>query len=294
MAFQGMTATRYKQVGSELDVRIVWPQGSVEKIQDVKTIRITSPLGYTVALSDIADFEYEIGPESINRNDQSRVVTVTGQLSGTRTLNEVNMDIKEKIDSYEVPSGYSIEFGGEQKEMVEAFSDLALALILGVVLVYMIMASQFESLRYPFIILMTIPLSIIGVVLALFISDMPLSMPAIIGIVVLAGIVVNNGIVLVDYINVLRREEGYRIREAILTASPTRLRPIMMTMLTTILALVPMALGIGEGSELLAPLAVAVIGGLLFSTLLTLIIVPVFYSVMSRMKKEEREAAKNA
>lgn len=294
LAFQGMTATRYKDQGKEYDVKIVWPEGRVERIQDVKTIRIASPMGYTVALGDIADFVYEVGPKSISRSDQSRVVTITGQLSGTRTLNEVNVEIQEKIDQYKVPNGYSIKFGGEQKEMVDAFGNLALALILGVVLVYMIMASQFESLRYPFIILITVPLSMIGVILGLFIANVPLSMPSIIGVIVLAGIVVNNGIVLVDYINTLRREEGASIRNAIIKAAPTRLRPILMTMLTTILALVPMALGIGEGAELMAPLAVAVIGGLLFSTILTLTVVPVFYSLMSRMKKEERLASLNA
>jgi HAE1 family hydrophobic/amphiphilic exporter-1 len=294
LAFQGMTATRYKEAGKEYDVNIVWPEGSVEKIQDIQTIRIASPMGYTIALGDIADFTYETGPQSVSRNDQSRVVTVTGQLSGSRTLNEVNVDIQTQVDQYELPNGYSISFGGEQEEMVDAFGNLALALLLGVVLVYMIMASQFESLQYPFIILITLPLSMIGVVLGLFIANVPLSMPAIIGVIVLAGIVVNNGIVLVDYINTLRKEEGYSIRKAIINAAPTRLRPIMMTMLTTILALVPMALGIGEGSELMAPLAVSVIGGLLFSTILTLIAVPVFYSLMAGMKKQERVAALDA
>ncbi|MFP4016987.1 MAG: efflux RND transporter permease subunit, partial [Halanaerobiales bacterium] len=185
----------------------------------------------------------------------------------------------------ERPDGYQIEYGGEAQEMEESFGSLQYAFLLAVILVYMVMAAQFESLVHPFIVMFTVPMAAIGVMAGLFLTGHNFSVVSIIGVVMLAGIVVNNAIVLVDYINTLRGR-GKSIREALLEAGPVRLRPILMTTLTTILALFPLALGIGEGSEIQAPMAVVVIGGLAVSTLLTLYLVPVLYSLISGVRKK--------
>ena len=193
--------------------------------------------------------------------------------------------MEKALENYKLPDGYTISFGGESEQMKEAFSSLLLALILSIALVYMVMASQFESLLSPFIIMFTVPLAFIGALIALYLFNVSISIPAMIGFVVLTGIIVNNGIVLVDLINRLK-SEGKSTYDAILIAGPTRLQPILMTALTTILGLLPMALGIGEGAELQLPLAVTVCGGLIFATALTLIVVPVVYSSLDNIKNK--------
>ncbi|MFY9217269.1 MAG: efflux RND transporter permease subunit, partial [Tepidanaerobacteraceae bacterium] len=196
--------------------------------------------------------------------------------------------------------GYSIKMGGEQEQMMESFRELILVFLLAVVLVYMVMAAQFESLKHPFVIMFTVPLALIGVVFALLLSGHNISLISLIGVVMLAGIVVNNAIVLIDYVNQLR-QRGMSRYEAIITAGPARLRPILMTTLTTVLGLVPLSLGIGEGGELGAPMGVTVIGGLTFSTLLTLIVIPVVYTIfedwgdiLARFKKRIRQKSADA
>jgi len=186
-----------------------------------------------------------------------------------------------------LPDGISLEFGGQNQEMVEAFSELGMALLLGVVLVFMIMASQFESLMQPFAILFSLPMALIGVVLALLLGNTPLNVIGFVGIIMLAGIAVNNGIVLIDYINILR-QQGIPRNQAIVEAGKIRLRPILMTTLTTILGLVPMAIARGEGAELQRPLALVVIGGLTTSTFLTLYVVPVVYSILDGISRRVR------
>ena len=195
-----------------------------------------------------------------------------------RDLNSVTSDIEAKLTAYDLPEGYSYSLGGENEEMIDAFTQLAQALGLAIILIYMVMAAQFESLIYPFIIMFTIPLAFSGGALGLFLTGRSLGVTALIGVIILSGIVVNNGIVLIDYINVLRKE-GKGRREAILTAGPIRLRPILMTTLTTVIGLIPITLGIGEGAELMAPLGTVVIGGLTLSTVLTLVLVPVIYII---------------
>jgi HAE1 family hydrophobic/amphiphilic exporter-1 len=190
--------------------------------------------------------------------------------------------------------------GGEQEQMMESFMEMVLMFLLAVVLVYMVMAAQFESLKHPFVIMFTVPLALIGVVFALLLSGHNISLISLIGVVMLAGIVVNNAIVLIDYVNQLR-QRGMSRYEAIITAGPARLRPILMTTLTTVLGLVPLSLGIGEGGELGAPMGVTVIGGLTFSTLLTLIVIPVVYTIfedwgdiLARFKKRIRQKSADA
>lgn len=286
----GMTVTRFKEKGEEIDVIIRPLYDSTDSIKEYEQIEIITPMGSHIPLSQIADISIKKGPVQIVRENQERVVTVTGQIIN-RDLRSITTDIESKLKDYDLPDGYTFSFGGENKEMNDAFIQLGYALALAIVLIYMVMAAQFESLIHPFTIMFTVPLAFSGGAFALFISGRSLGVTALIGVIILAGIVVNNGIVLIDYINVLRKE-GKDRREAIITAGPIRLRPILMTTLTTILGLVPLALGIGEGSELMAPMATVVIGGLTLSTVLTLILIPVIYTLFDdlgvKMKKQVR------
>lgn len=283
-AVEGQVASRYRVGGDEIDIRVTLKKEEWKGIDSLLSLTVPSPLGYRVPLSEVARIVVEEGPEEINRADQVRVVTVTSGIFG-RDLRSVMKDIQARVAEYPLPSGYEIEYGGENEEMVESFKDLGLALVLAVILVYMIMASQFESLVYPFIIMFSVPFALTGAIGGLVITGRTFNVPAFIGIIMLSGIVVNNAIVLVDYINTLR-SRGYERNEAILKAGPVRLRPILMTALTTILGLLPMALGLGEGSEAQAPLATAVIGGLAFSTVLTLVVIPVMYTLIDDFGKK--------
>jgi hydrophobic/amphiphilic exporter-1 (mainly G- bacteria), HAE1 family len=289
----GQVATRYRLAGDEIDVLVQLEPETMETVEDLKWMPVVTPLGSTIPLNDIASFRYEQGPVSIAREDQSRVVDVRVGVFG-RDLGSVNADVAAQMNEINLPRGYTIEYGGQNQEMWDAFGDLFFAFGLAIVLVYMVMASQFESLVYPLTIMFSVPFALVGVVGSLVITGRTINIPSVIGIIMLAGIVVNNAIVLVDYINQLR-DQGEERLSAIITAGGTRLRPILMTTLTTVLGLFPMSLGFGDGSELLAPLATVVIGGLLFSTLLTLFFIPVLYSLLDDAGKRlfglERKAA---
>lgn len=279
-AISGTTATRYEIGGEEYDIRIKLDREDIDNVDQVKNLLLPSPGGACVPLARVAEFTVEKGPKEILRENQTRYARVTADLYNTdlRTvMPQIQARIKENI---ELPEGYRLEYGGDFQDMQESFVDLFFAFLLAIVLVYMVMASQFESLLHPFVVMFTVPLAIIGVILGLVITGYKLSVVSIMGVIMLAGIVVNNAIVLVDYINTLRNR-GLGLREAILEAGPVRLRPIMMTALTTILGLAPLALGIGEGAEIQAPMAVVVIGGLAIATLLTLYVVPVIYSLLT-------------
>jgi len=277
-ALGGQVITRLQQGGQEIDVRLQVPEELRKSVATLQSLEVASPAGLRVPLGEVTEFTPALGAVTIDRHDQVRSASVTAQLSG-RPLGDVVADIRRELDRLALPEGYSVEFAGEQQQMAESFASLALALLLAILLVYMIMAAQFESLLHPFIIMFALPSTFVGVVLALAVTGRTLNVPALIGVIMLAGIVVNNAIVLVDYINQLRAR-GYSCREAILLAGPVRLRPILMTTLTTVLGMMPMALGRGAGAETQAPLATAVIGGLSVSTLLTLVVVPVIYSLL--------------
>lgn len=285
-AVDGRIATTSKIEGSEIDIKVQYPEEKRKTLEQLKAVSLLTPMGVRVPLMDIASIEIQKGPVSISRANQERFVTVTGDVFG-RSAGDVNKELKNKLKSYNLTDAYSIKFTGEDEQMVEAFADLTLALVLAVLLVYMVMAIQFESLVHPLTIMFSVPVAYSGSIIGLAITGNPLSVPAFIGVIMLAGIVVNNAIVLVDYINTLR-ERGYGREEAILKAGPTRLRPILMTTLTTILAMIPLALGIGEGAEAMAPMAIVVIFGLTTSTLLTLLIVPVVYCMFDRLSKKDR------
>jgi len=277
-AISGMTATKYKVGGDEIDVVIRAEKELVDNTSKLRSLIIPSPTGAFITLGDVAEIENATGPVSINRQDQSRIVTVTAQVVG-RDVGSVNREIQEKLGNLILPDGYNVTMGGEQQEMMEAFQDLFLAFVLAILLVYMVMAAQFESLVQPFVIMFSVPLASIGIVLSLLLTGRSINIVSFMGVIMLAGIVVNNAIVLIDFINQLR-QRGMSRFEAILKAGPQRLRPILMTTLTTVLGLIPMALGLGEGGELGAPLATVVIGGLTVSTLLTLVVVPVIYTIV--------------
>lgn len=282
-AIDGTVATRYRTGGEEVDIRILLAKkGEEVSVEDLKRLTISSPYGVKVPLGQVANLTPATGPHTINHLDQSRLVTVSAQIAG-RPLSAVIKEVREKISSLTLPSGYSVEFGGEQEMMAETFADLALALALAVVLVYLVMMAQFESALFPFIVMFSVPVTLIGVVFSLLVTGRTFSVSAFIGAIILVGIVVKNAIVLIDYVNKLR-ERGLSREEALLTAGPVRLRPILMTALTAILAMFPMTLALGEGSEGQAPLATVVVGGLAFSTLITLVLVPVVYTILDDLK----------
>lgn len=261
----------------------------------LEMLPIPTPTGSNVPLSEIADIRIEKGPITIMRENQTRVLTVSGSVIG-RDIQSVSKEIEGLLKEYEMPSGYSYTFGGETEQIQETFTDLAMVLLVAIILVYMIIAAQFESLIQPLSIMFSVPLALSGGFIGLFITGLPLNVIGIIGLIILVGIVVNNAIVLVDYIN-NRRSRGEERNVAIMKAGPIRIRPIMMTALTTILGLVPMSLGIGEGAELSQSMGIVVIGGLSLSTVLTLVVVPVMYTIFddiseffkSKFKKNKNE-----
>lgn len=281
-ALEGVRASSFDLEGDRIDITLLMDQRVRRSVEQMQQILIPTSMGGVVPLGQLASVEFGTSPAQIQRINQVRTVSVTSQILG-RDLQSVTNDIQLELDAFPMPPGYSYRITGEQEDMAEAFSSLGLALLLSVVLVYMIMASQFESLLYPFIIMFSIPFAFTGGFIGLFLTGQALSVPALIGMIMLAGIVVNNAIVLVDYINQLRQQQMERT-EALHEAVSVRIRPILMTALTTILALIPLAIGLGEGAETMIPMAVVVIGGLLMSTVLTLVFIPVLYSIMDDLR----------
>jgi len=281
VALRGYPASKFKKKEEEqdIDIKVRLRPRDRANLSNLRRLLIRSPLNIMVALQDVAYLVSGTGPTEIKRIDQERSILATANILN-RPLKDIFKDVERSIEEvslqFEDSKDYSIELGGEQKKMKESFASLAFALILAIVLVYMIMASEFESLWQPFIIMFCVPLSIVGVTASLYITKTPLSVVAYLGIIMLGGIVVNNGIVLIDFINNLRKQ-GLSPKEASIQATQARLRPILMTSLTTILGMLPLALAAGEGSELRSPLARTVIGGLLSSTFLTLIFIPIMY-----------------
>ena len=252
-------------------------------LRELRNMHIEGSDGAILTLGDIAELNIIEGPREILRENQRRVGRITGYLTEGRILSESIADIRATIHAMAVPSGYRIEIGGEERERAASFESLKFALILSIILVYMVMASLFESTLHPFTVMFSVPLAGVGVVFGFYLLSEPLSVMAYIGIIMLGGIAVNDAIVLVDRINQLR-QAGMTLREAILQGGQDRLRPIMMTSATTILALLPMAIGFGEGAKLRAPMAIAVIAGLVTSTLMTLLVIPTMYELIDRLR----------
>ena len=273
----GSNVTKYKVNGDEIDVVLKGDNVYGESISYLEMLPVETPMGSSIPLSEVASIRVAEGPISIMRENQVRVLTVSGSVVG-RDVQSVSMEVQELLKLYDMPQGYSYTFGGEIQQIEETFRDLGLVMIMAILLVYMIIAAQFESLIQPLSIMFTVPLALSGGFIGLFITGLPLNVIGIIGLIILVGVVVNNAIVLVDYINI-RRRRGEERDLAIMKAGPIRIRPIMMTALTTILGLVPMSLGIGEGAELTQSMGVVVTGGLSLATVLTLVIVPVMYTI---------------
>jgi HAE1 family hydrophobic/amphiphilic exporter-1 len=287
---KGTVASLFRERGEEYDILVRLDPTYRERTAVLEDLFVTNPRGEQIPLSSIARVRRGISPTSILRRDQQRVVNVSVSVQG-RSLGDVAQDVEERLKKMEIPSDFSYETGGSTQDMRTSFKWMAVAFCGAALIVYMVMASLYESFMAPFIIFLTIPLAVVGVIAMLFITGTSLSVVAFIGVIMLAGIVVNNSIVLVDYINQLRAR-GYSLRESVIEGGKTRLRPILMTALTTILALTPLALGLGTGGEAWSPMARSVIGGLSASTILTLLVIPVIYTYLS--PKRLRQSAQAA
>jgi len=276
----GVVATDINREDRTIDIRLRSEERFRDSPADLANLNIAPEGTVTLPLSSVADIVEVEGPAEIRRADGDRVALVSANLVD-RDLGSASEEIEEILQGMTLPAGFDWRIGGQRQEMETSFQSLRFAILLAVFMVYLVMASQFESLLHPFVILFSVPFSIVGVLVTLFVFDVTVSVVVLIGVILLAGIVVNNAIVLVDYTNRLRRS-GQSKWDALRNAGPTRLRPILMTTSTTVLGLLPMAVGLGEGSELRAPMALTVIGGLLTSTGLTLLLIPVVYSLLER------------
>jgi len=280
--FAGTTATRYREKGDEYNVEVRLRPEDRTKPEDLRDVLVTTASGEQISLANIATIEQGEGLTKIERKDQARYVTVSGDIAG-RDLGSIVADAKKAIDKLPAPPGFSYKFAGAEKERKEAFRWLIIATALGMVLVYMVMASQFESYRDPFIIFLSVPFGIVGVVVALAITGFAMNIVTFIALILLVGLVVNNGIVLISFIGILRHR-GYNTYRAIIEGGRSRLRPILSTTLTTLLGLTPLMFIRGGGSEIWVPFAVTSIGGMALSTLITLVLMPTLYSVFEGVK----------
>jgi HAE1 family hydrophobic/amphiphilic exporter-1 len=278
---QGEIATDITRADRSIDIRLRAEESYRDSVRDLRNLNVNGAATVAIPLSAVADVVETAGPAEIRRADGSRNALITANLVGGRDLGSVSRDIERVLQGLEMPLGFDWELGGQRQEMQTSFDSMRLAVLLAVFMVYLVMASQFESLLHPFVILFSVPFAAIGVLLTLWAFDVTISVVVMIGVILLAGIVVNNGILLIDYTNQLRAQ-GRSKKEALVEAGQVRLRPILMTSSTTVLGLLPMAFGLGEGSELRTPMALTVIGGLTASTLLTLIVIPAVYSVLDR------------
>ncbi len=288
----GLTATKYKENGKEYDVIVRYAEKFRKSTQDIEDITIQTPLGKMIKLKEIGEIKQFYTQPNIDRENKERVVTVSSLISGS-DLGTVTSQIRKKIAGINMPEGVTVEIGGNAQDMQDSFRKLGLLMLVAFILVYVVMAAQFESLTEPFIIMFSIPFAFTGVFLALYLTHTTLNVISMIGAVMLIGIVVKNGIVLVDFTNLLR-DRGLAVKQAVVQGGKSRLRPVLMTALTTLLAMVPLAISTGEGSSTWRPMAIAIIGGLLFSTLITLVLIPTIYSIFgaARVKRAQRSLLK--
>lgn len=275
-AVRGYVPTSFKQEGEEIDIRVRLNPEDRKDLANLNRLIIHSPLEIDIPLTKVAVLSQGKGPTAIKRLDRERVVLISANFAGPK-FSRVIGEIDKRLKTLKAPPAYSVRISGENEAMKESFASLRFALILSCVLIYMIMAAQFESFWQPFIIMFSVPLALIGVVLVLFLTGTPVNVTVLFGIIILGGIVVDNGIVLIDYVNLLVREQKRPVYDALVEAGRVRLRPILMTSLTTVLGLVPLAFGLGDDSGLQAPMAITVIGGLTVSTFLTLLVIPAIY-----------------
>ncbi|MCF7902066.1 MAG: efflux RND transporter permease subunit [Candidatus Marinimicrobia bacterium] len=287
-AIKGSIATRYREGGDEYNVVVRYDRAFRSSEVDLSRVYISTPTGEQIPLNNVASIVAGDGPVKIDREDQSRLVTVNANNSG-RDLQSITNDLNAKLETLPLPPDFRIEIGGTAKDLQESFMYLGLAILAAIILVFMVMAAQFESFLDPFIILFTVPLALIGVIWALLLTGTNMGITVMIGAMLLVGVVVNNAIVLIDFINQIIGREDITLVEAIVKGGRLRLRPILMTALTTILSLLPLSLGFGSGAEIWAPMARSVIGGMTVSTFLTLIFIPTLYLLMTRKRFSKKQ-----
>lgn len=288
----GMIASRFREDGEEYDIRVRYDEKYRQSLEDVENILIYNPMGQGIRVRDLGHVEEDASLQQVDRRDRQRIVSVTAT-TYKRALSDIMTDVDAIIKQTDTPLGVQIDVSGAVEDQKDSFADLTLLLMLVSLLVYIVLAAQFESLTYPFIIILTVPFAFIGSLLLMSIVGEPLGIMGFVGLIMLVGMVVKNGIVLIDYIN-LNRERGMSIISAVVDGGKSRLRPVLMTTLTTILGMVPLAIGTGQGSEMWKSLGVAIIGGMTFSTIITLILIPAFYAIfgsvgVKRQRKKHYE-----
>jgi HAE1 family hydrophobic/amphiphilic exporter-1 len=288
-AINGSTMSFYREDGDEYDIRVRYAPEFRTGVEDIENILIYNNMGKGVRIKDLGTVVESLTPPSITRKNRERLVTVSGVVSDGVALSDAVTATNALLAQTDIPSELSVEIGGSFEDQKEMFSDLIMLLLMIIILVYIVMASQFESFMSPFVIMFSIPFAFVGVLLGLYVSGLPLGAMGMVGILILMGVVVKNGIVLIDY-TILMRERGNSIAESSVIAAKSRLRPILMTTLTTVLGMIPMALGRGEGSEMWRSLGVVVAWGLSISTLVTLVIIPTVYASLASW--QERRAAR--
>ncbi len=283
-ALEGDIVTQYKDGDAEFDTRVVLKKSNRSRVEDVSRVTLLNHYGKSVQLSQVANIHHGVGPSEIQRKDRERLVTVAANLSGEVALGQVTAAVEKAVSEQGIPNGVRVFFGGDAENMRDMFSDMSIALTLAILFVYMIMVSLFESYIHPLTIMFSLPVALVGALGSLAMTGMTLSMFSMIGIIMLMGLVTKNAILLVDFANTLR-SRGLAMRDALLESGKTRLRPIIMTTATMIFGMLPLALAFGAGSEMRQSMAVVIIGGLLSSTLLTLVLVPVIYTYMEGLKE---------
>lgn len=290
-AYKGMNVSRFRRGNDAWDVTVLLNEEDRNSLERISTLFVVNPMGTRIPVENLVDINQEKGPVSIERVNRARLIKVTAALSGEQPLDRVTGDVQRGLGGLgKPPVGVTTAVTGARGQMTDTFGQLGFALLLGAGLVYLVMAAQFESLLHPLIIMFSIPFALIGLVAALVLTNTPFSMVAFIGAILLVGYVVNNAILLVDYFGVLRAQ-GLSLERAVELGGRTRLKPILMSTGTTILGLLPMALGLGTGAELRAPMARAVFGGLASSTLITLILIPTIYYLVESRRKGKRVKA---
>ena len=287
-AMSGTLASFYREDGEEYDIRVRYAPEFRTSVEDMENITVTNSFGKQIKMKELGNVVETLVPPTIERKDRTRLITITGIVGRGAALSDAVEVARKAIDSTEIPSEISTVIAGDYEDQQDMFSDMLLLMILIVILVYMVMASQFESFMSPFVIMFSVPFAVVGVLIGLRVTGAALGMMGMVGLIILLGIVVKNGIVLIDY-TILCRERGMNVRDASTTAAKSRLRPILMTTLTTVLGMVPMALGLGEGSELWQPLGVTVCWGLTISTLVTLVLIPTMYCSFSNMQEKRKQ-----
>jgi multidrug efflux pump subunit AcrB len=284
-ALDGTVASRYTDNNQEFDIRVMFPRERFTSPEDLRSVALFpgGSGGAPIYLRDVANVYSTLGPTTILRENQNRVLRLSGDvIAEVASVGKVNSEIRSRLADLTLPEGYAVMYGGEEEAIRDNNKQLLIVVLLAVFLVFVVMAVQYESLLNPFVIITAIPLSLVGVALSLVITGTPLSAPVMLGVILLAGIVVNNAILLVAYVEQFRASAEVSMEEAVIEAGAVRLRPILMTTLTTVFGMLPLAIGMGQGSQMMQPLAIAVVGGMSISMLLTLFVVPCIYVILHR------------